>query len=75
MADLLQAWMLTLSNDGVQVAKAREMLAGMDTRGLSQREAAHLAALKLAANGQWHSAVAVLDRHLLDDPHDLAGHQ
>jgi tetratricopeptide (TPR) repeat protein len=75
MADLMHAWILTLSNDGVQVAKARDLLAGIPTEGLSQREAAHLAALKLAANGQWPSAVAMLDRHLLDDPKDLAGHQ
>jgi tetratricopeptide (TPR) repeat protein len=71
----MHAWILTLSNDGVQVAKARDLLAGIPTEGLSQREAAHLAALKLAANGQWPSAVAMLDRHLLDDPKDLAGHQ
>jgi tetratricopeptide (TPR) repeat protein len=75
MADLLQTWILTLSNDGVQVAKARDLLASIPTDGLSGREAAHLAALKLASNGQWPSAVAVLDRHLLDDPKDLAGHQ
>ena len=75
MADLLQAWLLTLSNDGVQVAKARDLLATIGEDSLSGREAAHLAALRLAANGQWPSAVAVLDRHLLDDPKDLAGHQ
>jgi len=43
--------------------------------GLSARQAQHLAALKLAAHGQWPSAVAVLDRHLLCDPYDLVGHQ
>ena len=75
MADLLQAWLLTLSNDGVQVAKARELLAGLAETGLTEREAQHLAALRLAANGRWPSAIAVLDRHLLEDPHDLAGHQ
>ncbi len=75
MADLLQAWLLTLSNDSVQVAKAREMLDGIAKDGLTEREGQHLAALRLAGNGQWPSAVAVLDRHLLDDPHDLAGHQ
>jgi hypothetical protein len=75
MADLLQAWLLTLSNDSVQVAKAREMLTGIAEDGFTEREGQHLAALRLAANGRWPSAVAVLDRHLLDDPHDLAGHQ
>ncbi len=75
MADLLQAWLLTLSNDGVQVAKARDLLATIPADGLTAREASHLAALRLASNLQWSSAVAVLDRHLLEDPHDLAGHQ
>ena len=75
MAGLLQAWLLTLSNDSVQVAKARGMIEDLDAATLNGREAAHLTALRLAANGQWPSAVAVLDRHLLDDPHDLAGHQ
>jgi len=75
MAGLLQAWMLALSNDGVQLAKARDLLDSIPADGLSGREAAHRAALRFAANGQWPSAVAVLDRHLLDDPKDLAGHQ
>ena len=42
MADLLQAWLLTLSNDGVQVAKARDLLATIGEDSLSGREAAHL---------------------------------
>lgn len=75
MADLLQAWLLTLSNDGIQVAKAKDLLATIRGDRLSAREANHLAALRLASSGQWPSAVAVLDRHLLEDPHDLAGHQ
>lgn len=75
MADLLQAWLHTLSNDGVQVAKARALIDGMDAGKLTERESQHLGALRLAAAGQWPSAVAALDRHLMADPHDLAGHQ
>lgn len=75
MADLMQAWLLTLSNDGVQVSRARELHHGVKEARLSPREAQHLAALRLASEGQWPSAVAVLDRHLMSDPHDLAGHQ
>ena len=75
MADLLQAWLLVLSNDQAQVARARELVAGISSDGLSDRERGHLAALRLASEGRWPSAVAVLDRHLMSDAHDLAGHQ
>jgi len=75
MADLLEAWLLALTKDGVQLARARDLLSGIAGAGLTEREARHLSALRFAANGRWASAVAVLDRHLMDDPHDLAGHQ
>ena len=75
MADIMQAWLLTLSNDGKQVARARELLCGIAASGLTDREAQHRSALEFATDGQWPSAVAVLDRHLMSDPHDLAGHQ
>ncbi len=75
MADLLEAWLLTLTKEAAQVARARELLSGVAEAGLTEREAQHLAALRLAANGRWPSAVAVLDRHLMHDPRDLAGHQ
>ena len=75
MADILEAWLLALTKDGVQLARARDLLSSVAGAGLTAREARHLAALRFAANGRWASAVAVLDRHLMDDPHDLAGHQ
>jgi len=75
MADVLQAWFLTLSNDAAQVARAQEIVAKVPEAGLTAREAANLAAVRLASKGHWASAVAVLDRHLMNDPHDLAGHQ
>ncbi len=75
MADILEAWLLTLTNDGAPLARARALISGIAETGLTEREAQHLAALRLAANGRWASAVAVLDLHLMDDPHDLAAHQ
>ena len=75
MADILEAWLLALTKDGAQLARARELLSGIAGAGLTGREAQHLAALRHAANGRWPSAVAVLDRHLMEDPCDLAGHQ
>ena len=75
IAVLLKAWMLVLSNDGPSLAKARKLVAGLTTDKLTQRENGHLRALELALNNQWPSAVAVLDRHLMEDPHDLIGHQ
>ena len=75
IAVLLKAWMLVLSNDGPSYAKARKLVAGLTIDSLTQRENGHLRALELALNNQWPSAVAVLDRHLMEDPHDLIGHQ
>ena len=75
MSDIMQAWLLCLSNDGVQVARAKDLIAGVSNDGLSERESQHLAALQHALVGQWPSAVNTLERHLLTDPHDLAGHQ
>ena len=75
MADLLEAWLLALTKDGAQLARARDLLSRVAEAGLTEREGRHLAALRFAANGRWASAVAVLDRHLMNDPHDLAGHQ
>ena len=75
MAILLKTWILVLSNDGVSLAKASKSIADLKMEQLNYRENAHLSALQLAANNQWPSAVSVLDRHLMEDPHDLAGHQ
>ncbi len=75
MADILEAWLLALTKDGAPMARARALLSGIAGTGLTEREARHLAAVRLAAEGRWPSAVAVLDRHLMEDPQDLAGHQ
>jgi len=80
MTEIMQGWLLALTNEGSQVARAKALVddvtqAAADKTGLTDREAEHLATLRLAVNGQWPSAVARLDRHLMNDPHDLAGHQ
>ena len=75
MADILEAWLLALTKDGAQLARARDLASGVAEAGLTEREARHLAALRFAVNARWQSAVAVLDRHLMEDPLDLAGHQ
>lgn len=74
-AGLVRAWPLVLSNDPDLLASVRERLAEMNADGMNEREQAHLAALRLAAESRWQSAVAVLDRHLMRYPHDLVGHQ
>jgi tetratricopeptide (TPR) repeat protein len=74
-ADILKAWLRVLSNDPAQIAPARQMSAKMREIPLNEREGNHLEALRLAADGRWPSAVAILDRHLMQFPHDLAAHQ
>ena len=75
MVDLLAIWLLTLSNDPTQIARARQQLMALADITLNEREKAHREAVQLAADGRWPSAVAALDRHLLDFPHDLVAHQ
>jgi len=75
IADLLRIWLLVLSNDPAQIAKAGALLAELSDAVMNDRETAHLAALRLAADGRWPSAVAALDRHLMSYPHDLVAHQ
>ena len=75
MAELLRIWLLALSNDPTQIAKANEQLATLADTTLNERERAHREALQLTINGRWPTAVAALDRHLLNSPHDLTAHQ
>jgi len=75
MAALLKLWLLALSNDPAQLATARSKLTDLSANTMNERERTHLHALQLAAAGRWPSAVAVLDRHLMNTPHDLVAHQ
>ncbi|MCB1739820.1 MAG: tetratricopeptide repeat protein [Gammaproteobacteria bacterium] len=75
IVDLYRAWLLALSNDPAQVASARQAVQALRETRLNERERGHLAAIDLAASGQWTSAVNRLDRHLMRFPHDLVAHQ
>ncbi|MEL0002138.1 MAG: tetratricopeptide repeat protein [Rhodospirillales bacterium] len=75
MPDILQSWFLALSNDSTQLKKAIAIIETVDETRLTEREGYNLVALRLALAGQWPSAVDVLDRHLMEDPFDLAAHQ
>ena len=72
---LLGAWLMVLSNDPVQVASAQQAAETLQPATLNERERGHLAAIELAARGRWHSAVNVLERHLMRYPLDLVAHQ
>jgi tetratricopeptide (TPR) repeat protein len=75
MAGLIRAWVLTLSNDPAQLGEARALLGTLPGLAMNEREKAHLAALDLAANGRWPSAVTLFERHLMAYPCDLMAHQ
>lgn len=51
-ANILQAWILTLSNNGIQIARARELIDSIAEAGLTRREAQNLAALRFATRGR-----------------------
>lgn len=75
MADIMGAWLLALSNERTQVTRAREVISSIGKEKLGEREANHLRALEFVVEGKWPSAVTVLERHLMNDSHDLVGHQ
>ena len=75
MAKLLQLWLRLLSNNSAIIAELGPQLATVCTDGWNDREKGHLEALQLASKRQWPSAVAVLDRLLMEYPQDLAAHQ
>lgn len=75
MAAILRGWLLAVSNDPGFVAQARNQLAELDGAGMNEREQALLKAARHTAEGRWQSATVVLDRHLMDYPHDLVGLQ
>ena len=75
MPRIMTAGMLALSNDASQLANGRKLIDKVTTATLSSRETENLTAVQLALNGHWPSAVASLDKHLMNDPHDLCAHQ
>ena len=67
IAVLLKAWMLVLSNDGPSLAKARKLVRS-DNRQVDSKGKWSSKSARISIKHQWPSAVAVLDRHLMEDP-------
>ncbi len=73
-AYLGKAWVLVLANDPGLAAAARPLLDAAKALAMNEREKTHLAALEHGILGHRAAAVAVLDRHLMQHPHDLLAH-
>ncbi len=74
MAHLGKAYVLGLANDAILVKQARSLLAEANGLELGARERVHAAALAHAVEGRRGPAVDILDRHLMEHPHDLLAH-
>ena len=74
MAYLGKAWPLVLANDPQMAASARALLNTARDLPMNERERTHFAALSHAVIGHRASAVAILDRHLMNHPFDLVAH-
>jgi tetratricopeptide (TPR) repeat protein len=75
MALIAKAWVLTLANDPGLLSCAELIIDAASRLSLNEREQAHIGALSRLAQGARASAVAVLDRHLMDYPRDIVAHQ
>src|SRR5271169_7246711 len=75
MAYLGKAWVFAVANDPGLMTQATALVATARPLRLNEREQAHLAALSHLVEGGRAAAVAVLDRHLMHYPFDLAAHQ
>ena len=75
MAYLGKAWVFITANDPVFREKAAALVETARQLPMTEREAAHLAALSHLCRGSRAAAVAVLDRHLMQYPFDLVAHQ
>jgi tetratricopeptide (TPR) repeat protein len=74
MAYLGKAWPLSLGNDPLMAVSAQSLLDKARDLPMNERERTHLAALSHAVKGHRASAVAILDRHLMNYPFDLVAH-
>lgn len=75
MAHILKAHLLALSSEPVATAEARAVVDRLKTSRLNEREASHLAALKLVISGEWTAAAVALDWHSMRFPLDLVALQ
>jgi len=78
MASLFKAYLFGLATEPEATAGAAEIVEGLKSKPLDEREASHLAALDRLLQGNWTEAAIALDRHLARFPRDLvalqAGH-
>ncbi|MGE0416802.1 MAG: tetratricopeptide repeat protein [Acetobacteraceae bacterium] len=75
MAHLAKAWVFAMANDPVMAEQGRGLLRTLGALALNAQEQAHYAALSHALEGHRAAAVTVLDRLLMQYPHDLIAHQ
>jgi tetratricopeptide (TPR) repeat protein len=78
MAHIFRAYLLGLSTEPDAMAQARRDLTSAMSLKLNDRETSLVAALDIFIDGGWTRAARLLDRHTLDNPHDIvalqAGH-
>lgn len=79
MAHVLRAWLHVLGTEAPALPVAREALSAARVLPHTEREAGHLRAIELWANGQWHAAGRALEDLNIAYPRDVlalqAGHQ
>jgi tetratricopeptide (TPR) repeat protein len=75
MAHILKAHLFALATEPDATREAKAILRKVKTLRLSDREAAHVAALDLLTEGNWTAAATMLDYHNARYPHDLVALQ
>lgn len=75
MAYILKAYLFALATEPDATTEARKILARVEKLRLNEREASHLAALKLLVAGEWSRAALALDHHSMYWPRDLVALQ
>jgi tetratricopeptide (TPR) repeat protein len=71
MAGVLQAWLGLIATEPAAAGAARALIAELERKPRDVRVDAHLAALRLAAAGQWTSAALLLERYSSAHPRDF----
>lgn len=78
MAHVVKAWLYGLATEPAATAEARNIVAGIGSIPMDDRERSHVAALDMLLANNWTAACIALDRHNIAWPHDLvalqAGH-
>ena len=74
MGHLGKAWVFALATDPGAAGLARTIVAKSRNLPMDTSGKAHLAALDGVLAGDWSNATRLLDRYLMDRPHDLLAH-